>query len=163
MVIFDLDMTLVDTSITEHLREMRQWNKVYSLIDKMTLYPEMKQLSDLFHSLGVKIAVVTNSPSQYATKVLNHFNLHYDTLIAYHDVNQRKPDTQPYEMAIQRFQPSEVKKVLVFGDKLDDMIPAKKMNLLSCACLWSVADNLKQDFLDMNLNYYPGFSVRVFW
>ena len=154
MVIFDLDMTLVDTSIAEELRNARQWTKVYDLINQMTLYPEMKQLSDLFHSLDIKIAVVTNSPSQYAIQVLRYFNLHYDTLVAYHDVRKRKPDTQPYTIALQHFDSTQVKKVLVFGDKLDDMIPAKKLNLISCACLWSVEEHLRQDFFDMDLSYY---------
>jgi len=154
MVIFDLDMTLVDTSIAEPLRASRQWNQVYSLIGQMSLYPEMKQLADLFHSLDIKIAVVTNSPSQYAIKVLHHFNLPYDTLVAYHDVKKRKPDTMPYETAINRFAPADVKKVLVFGDKVEDLIPAKKLSLISCACLWSVEESLKQDFLGMGLDYY---------
>ena len=154
MVIFDLDMTLADTSVGEELRDARQWSEVYAVIGKMSLYPEMKQLVDLFHSLDIKIAVVTNSPSQYAIKVLHHFNLHYDTLVAYHDVKRRKPDTQPYEVAIKRFEPSEVKNVVVFGDKVADMLPAKQMNLISCACLWSVADISRQEFYDLELNYY---------
>ena len=154
MIILDLDMTLVDTSIAEKLRDARQWAAVYNVINKMSLYQEMKQLVDLFHSHDIKIAIVTNSPSQYAIRVLRHFNLHYDTLVAYHDVKRRKPDTEPYEVSIKRFEPSEIKNVVVFGDKLADMIPAKKMQFISCACLWSVDDNLRQEFFDMDLNYY---------
>ena len=37
-LIFDLDMTLVDSSIAETARKNRRWGDVYNLIPQFTLY-----------------------------------------------------------------------------------------------------------------------------
>ena len=49
-----------------------------------------------------RVAIVTNSPSLYAKKVLRHFNIPYDTLIGYHDVKKRKPHPEPMQFALEK-------------------------------------------------------------
>lgn len=69
-IIFDLDMTLVDTSSLSSLREKRLWNRVYEKIPITTVFQDIINLIQSlkkFYSLGI----VTSSPGVYAKK--NHW------------------------------------------------------------------------------------------
>ncbi|GAA5578824.1 hypothetical protein Pgin02_01853 [Porphyromonas gingivalis] len=46
-IIFDLDLTLVDTSVLEELRKKRNWNTVYSLIPSTSLYDGIREILDV--------------------------------------------------------------------------------------------------------------------
>ena len=138
-------MTLVDTSIAEPLRKLRNWQAVYSMIPNMRLYPEMKQLADLFFEKGEKIAVVTNSPKAYAEKVLQYFKIPFNHIIAYHDVKRRKPDIEPYSKAVSALKIPQGQTVWVFGDKKEDIIPAKVLSFIACACTWSLPQTDKAE------------------
>lgn len=148
MIIFDLDMTLVDTHVAEEARAERDWQKVYRLIPQMLVYPEMRLLAIHFHITNHKIAIVTNSPEQYSRRVLKYFDIHYDNLIAYHHVKKRKPDVEPYVKAIEQTSCIEVKQILVFGDDPKDIIPAKQLGLQAYACAWG--SKTSNDFQSTN-------------
>lgn len=65
-VIFDLDLTLVDTTILENARKMRNWHEAYGLIPYTSMYAGIQEVLDKIKAQGIKIAIVSTSSSPYA-------------------------------------------------------------------------------------------------
>ena len=66
-IIFDLDLTLVDSTVAEEARSRRDWQRVYSLISQFKLYPGIE---DVFNHIrlnrcDLKVAIVSTAPSAY--------------------------------------------------------------------------------------------------
>ena len=93
--IFDLDMTLVDSSKVEHLRESRRWSTIRKNLDDITLYPTIKRTLDLISRMNIPWAVVTSSPESYCRPVLEFLGLKPDVTVCYHDTNKHKPHPAP--------------------------------------------------------------------
>lgn len=102
-VIFDLDETLVDTSELFTLRKARRWNECYRNIPKTHIYPGVAEMVTTLVDKGIPIGIVTTSISNYAERVLNHHNIPYDALVAYHDCRgKQKPDPYPVHLCLNR-------------------------------------------------------------
>lgn len=67
-IIFDLDLTLVDTTILEPGRKSRQWNQVYEMIPQATLYPGMDKVLEVIRKHGIRVAIVSTSPDSMSKK-----------------------------------------------------------------------------------------------
>lgn len=155
-VIFDLDQTLVDSSKLEPLRNNRQWKEIPNKIHEASLYTGIKNTLEQIHNRNIKIAIVTNSPSSYAKQILEYFDLKYDLLIGYHDVQKRKPNADPMLKVLDYFnlKPNEV---ISFGDRDIDIMSSNSANIKSIACGWGTSDwdTLKKsspfDFIDNSL------------
>jgi ATP-dependent DNA helicase RecQ len=85
---------------------------------------------------GLKIAVVTKSPTAYAQKLLTHFELKIDYLVAYHDVKRQKPDPEGINNVLARFGLKPEEAVYV-GDADDDRVAAKAASVKYFAVDWS--------------------------
>ena len=120
-VIFDLDGTLVDSSIAASAREARNWPVVYHRIPEFKPYKGVSGLLSWLRSQGIKVGIVTSSPRKYAMKVLHHFLLSYDTLVAFHDAHQYKPHPAPIQQAIATLD-LEPAQVISVGDTEEDLI-----------------------------------------
>ena len=118
-LILDLDQTLVDTSIAKPVRELRQWKAVYNLIPRFTVIKGAQALLD--PSGKLPIAIVTNSPCEYAQRVLEHFNLRYDLIIGWHDTSLHKPDPAPIVYALEKLG-VEAPNIWGLGDHPNDVI-----------------------------------------
>ncbi|AJH14527.1 HAD family hydrolase [Myroides profundi] len=140
LVIFDLDQTLVDTSMLEALRRQRQWNTVYRDIDKTRVYESIKESVDFLLNQNIKVAVFTSSPKSYAQKVLNHHNLNYDLLLGYHDVRHRKPSPEGFIKILDHFK-VESQKAISFGDQHTDIVGSEKAGIKTVGCLWGNLNN----------------------
>lgn len=55
-VIFDLDLTLVDTTILENARKMRNWHEAYRLIPYTSMYAGIQEVLDHIKAQGIKMA-----------------------------------------------------------------------------------------------------------
>ena len=60
-IIFDLDMTLVDTSPLSSLREKRLWNRVYEQFYKTIVFGELKNILKKL-AQTYRTGIVTSSP-----------------------------------------------------------------------------------------------------
>lgn len=69
-VIFDLDLTLVDTTILENARKMRNWHEAYGLIPYTSMYAGIQEVLDHIKAQGIKMAIVSTSPRPYVEKSL---------------------------------------------------------------------------------------------
>jgi HAD superfamily hydrolase (TIGR01549 family) len=99
-IIFDLDQTLVDSNIAKSYRSARDWNIVYSLISKFVLYEAYDKVFEFIRDNDLKVGIVSKAPSVYVKKVLNHFNIPFDTVVAYHDVKLQKPNSEGMNLAL---------------------------------------------------------------
>ena len=140
-IIFDLDLTLVDSTIAEEARSRRDWQRVYSLIPQFRLYPGIESVFEYIRTNRdrVAVAIVSTTPSSYVGRVVNHFNIPVDTIVGYHDA-QRKPSPAGMFMAMQRMgvNPSET---VSFGDRAIDIQASNAAGIKSVACLWGGKEN----------------------
>ena len=84
-VIFDLDQTIIDSSIAYEERKNRNWQNVYSLIPKMTPYHGVIKLIHTLLAYGIKVAIVTSSPRPYCEKILDYFGITGVITVCYRD------------------------------------------------------------------------------
>jgi len=139
-IIFDLDMTLVDTSCLEELRSQRLWSKVYSEIKNTTIYEGVPELiSELKHYY--KVGVVTASPRPYAERVIDYFSLNIPVLSAYHDTKKHKPHSEPIIKGCQVLQ-LEAEEVISIGDEIKDVIASNSAGVASSYVSWGTNTNL---------------------
>lgn len=139
LIIFDLDMTLVDTSVANDARNAGNWREVYNLIPQMKIYEGIKELIDSLKYHGVKYAVVTSSPSSYASRILKYFEIDTSMLIAYHDTEHRKPNPEPINLAIQKFS-SDNDVIISIGDHHHDMIASNLAGIVYVGARWGCED-----------------------
>lgn len=118
-VIFDLDLTLVNSQIAEAYRTSRNWKQVYSLIPKFTLYDGIAELIAELQKQNIPICIVTSSPESYCKKVLAHFGLNVPTMVCYHHTQLRKPHPAPLQLALKKMGVSADKVVNVGDDPKD--------------------------------------------
>ncbi|PWV55527.1 HAD family hydrolase [Chitinophaga sp. S165] len=138
-VIFDLDQTIVDSSIAEHLRRQGNWGSVYPLIPKFALYPGIHEAFAYLRQKQIPVAIVTSSPSIYCGKVTSHFNVSCDNRVCYHDTKLRKPHPAPFHLALQKMG-IDTKNVISFGDSPHDISASHAADIASVACLWGTDD-----------------------
>lgn len=141
--IIDIDMTLVDSSISENTRKQRNWSSVYSQIPEYFIHPQILRMMTGLRDKRIKIAIVSSSPRPYCERVLSHFQIPYDALVAYHDTQQHKPYPQPFQKALALIN-SDPTCCLSLGDDLKDIVAAKSTGIgLNVGCVWYI-DNTKE-------------------
>lgn len=134
-IIFDLDQTLIDSSIAEALRTQRNWSAVKKLIPEFTIYDGIRDVLQFIEDNNIRMCIVTSSISNYCNSVLSHWGINSEFQVCYHDTNSRKPDPEPILTAIQRFG-CENTQILSVGDRNIDIIASNSANVSSVACLW---------------------------
>ena len=138
--LFDLDMTLLDTSALYAWRSMRMWPRVMSNLHRVTAFPEAAhELPAQLKAQGHDVAVVTASPSKYAKALLAEFDIPYDALVAYHDTERHKPDPEPIEAALEELgvAPEDAYHI---GDSPIDTEASFHAGVMSIGAGWGVRD-----------------------
>jgi phosphoglycolate phosphatase/pyrophosphatase PpaX len=135
LVIFDLDLTLINTSALQTLRDNRRWREIKSRLGETNLYPGIREMVQAFRDKNISMAVVTNSPGTYANDLLFHHSLPVKTVVAYHDTRRHKPYPDPMELAMQ-LSHSTARNTVAIGDAVNDIRAAKAAGICSCAALW---------------------------
>ncbi len=118
-IIVDLDGTLVDTSAVAELRAQKQWREVESNIQRCTPYNEAVDLINTARATGIKIALFTNSPSNYVRIILKHFQLAVDYVVTYYDVKNHKPASEGVDKIREHFAVSREDTIYI-GDSEQD-------------------------------------------
>lgn len=136
-IVCDLDQTLVDTRTLKLFRSNRRWSEAYARIPTCTLVAGAREF--LSNCSGIPIAVVTNSPSKYAERVLAHFEIRFDVLVAFHDVRCRKPDPEPTLLALQKLG-IPASNTWCIGDQPEDIISAKAAGVSTTIGILAASD-----------------------
>jgi HAD superfamily hydrolase (TIGR01549 family) len=143
--IFDLDLTLLDTSAIETLRKAHLWNEVRSNLHLVRTYPRRQdiaphELLSLLREQGHKVGIVTSSPQWYAEQLLGNLKIPYDTLVAYGDTERHKPDPAPLILARRRLGCAEADPCLYVGDEITDFEAAYNAGMVSVGVRWGIRD-----------------------
>lgn len=141
-IIVDLDGTLVDTSTVAELRAQRRWRDVESNIQRCTPYHEVVDLLNTARAAGIKVALFTNSPSNYVRIILKHFQLAVDYVVAYHDVRNRKPASEGVDKIRHHFGVS-CEETIYIGDSEQDRECALNAQVKFFAAGWGEASDIR--------------------
>lgn len=133
--IFDLDQTIVDSSVAEIYRRQREWEKVYLLIPQFRLYEGLREVFDILREKGEKICVVTSSPKKYCNTVLDYLGIHVDYTVCYHDTKLHKPNPDPIIKAMELLG-EKPENVISIGDAENDIIASNAAGVISCLACW---------------------------
>lgn len=142
--LFDLDNTLVNSAATKSMRTAGLWRSVMAnlhLIQPFTIPGKHQphQFPQIVKSDGYSVGIVTASPRMYAEAVLKMFKIPYDTLVAYHDTKEHKPDAEPLQLALTRLNVDPANAVY-FGDDAVDVEAAYRASVKSIGAGWGMAN-----------------------
>lgn len=141
-VIFDLDLTLVDTTCLENARHNRNWQEAYSLIPNTKMYDGMKEVLDLIGKNGIKTAIVSTAPRSYVEKLVAYYNIPAQYIVGYHDAKPIKPHPAQMLKALQLMN-ADPMNVVSFGDRSIDIQASNAAGIESVACLWGTKERLQ--------------------
>lgn len=141
-IIFDLDLTLVDTTPLEQARADRNWQLAYSKIDECHLYDGMREVLDVIAKHNIPTAIVSTSPSAYVRNVATHFHIPYNHIIGYHDAKPHKPAPEPMLLALQKLE-CTADQAISFGDRVIDIHASNAAHVESVACFWGTKEKTK--------------------
>ena len=133
-ILFDLDLTLVDSSILFELRERRLWSEVYKNIPKTKVYEGVHEMIDELIP-SYKLGIVTSSPRTYAERLTSFHGIEIPVLTAYHDTQKHKPHANPILDGISKLglKPNEV---ISIGDEEKDIIASNNAGATSVLASW---------------------------
>ena len=149
-IIFDLDLTLVDTTFAEPYRSKRDWNGVYSVIPQCSVYEGLNQVFDIIRKFNIQTCIVSTSPRTYVEKVIQHFNLPINHIVAYHDAKPIKPHPAPMYKALELLG-CEAKDTISFGDRVIDIESSNAAGIESVACFWGTKE--QKELLKSNYSH----------
>lgn len=140
-VIFDLDLTLVDSSIAEDERKNRNWSRVYALIPEFYIYDGLNEVFRFIRLNTIRVCIVSTAPSSYVRKVVDYFNIPFNFIIGYQDVKPIKPHPAPMLLALQLLE-STNDNVVSFGDRVIDLESSFKAGIYSVGCSWGSKEDV---------------------
>jgi len=155
-IIFDLDLTLIDSSIAELARKNREWQKVYSLIPSFKLYDGMLDVFQFIRENEIKVCIVSTAPETYIKKVISHFEIPCNYIVDFFSSKPIKPHPAPMLKALELLN-EPPKNVVSFGDRAIDIQASNAANIESYGCLWGT----NEEVLLRNSNLKKGLSKPI--
>lgn len=157
-VIFDVDQTLIDTSMLEPYRQKREWRIVFSLIKNCYLYPNIKNILNCLYENRIKISLVSTAPRHYIEKIAETFGIPYDCIVGYGDA-RLKPSPDPMLLAMSIVN-VDAQDTISFGDREIDIISSQKAKITCCACYWGTSEEHKLVNSRADYNLYTPFKIN---
>lgn len=140
-IIFDLDLTLVDSNIAEKYRKNRDWKSVYSLIPSFQLYDGMLDVFQYIREKMIKVCIVSTAPSVYINRVVSYYDIPCNHVVDFFSTKQIKPHPAPMLKALELLKESSCN-VVSFGDRVIDIQASNSANIDSFACLWGTNEEI---------------------
>ena len=141
-IIFDLDLTLVDTTCLENARHNRNWQEAYRLIPQTTLYTGIRELFDFIRNNNIKCAIVSTSPRPYVEKLVKYYSMPITVIVGYHDAKNIKPHPAPMVKALEQLG-KLASSVVSLGDRAIDIQASNAAGVESVACSWGTKEKLQ--------------------
>lgn len=157
-IIFDLDLTLVDTTCLENARHSRNWQEAYRLIPQTTLYPGVSEVFDYIRQNNIKCAIVSTSPRPYIEKLVRYYNMPICVIVGYHDAKPIKPHPAPMFKALELLSET-ASNVISFGDRAIDIQASNAAGIESVACIWGTKE--KHKLLNSKYNHLLTSSCDI--
>jgi HAD superfamily hydrolase (TIGR01549 family) len=153
-VLFDLDNTLVDTSIASQELKDERWADAEKLIPRFKLYDGIRELFDFLQQYNICTGVVSTSPKEYCKKVLDYFSISCGCIVGKQDGVHDKPNPDPMLKALKDLK-LEKWNALSIGDRAKDIHSSKMAGIVSVGCLWGSqeVERLKGAFPEFVINH----------
>lgn len=139
MIIFDFDLTLVDTLPVERLRAQRKWRAVMDRIDTLEVYDGIDELLRDLHCLGETLAIVTRSPDMLPRAFIERRHWPIEIVLGFHQVRRRKPDPEALLTAMRMGNAAGCGTYHV-GDEADDTRASRSANVVAIGAGWGTKD-----------------------
>ena len=139
MIIFDFDLTLVDTLPVERLRAQRKWRAVMDRVDTLEVYSGIDELLRELYCLGQTLAVVTRSPDMLPRAFIERRRWPIEIVLGFHQVRRRKPDPEALLTAMRMGNAAACGTYHV-GDEADDTRASRSANVVAIGAGWGTKD-----------------------
>jgi len=146
--LFDLDMTLVDSSALAQLRRFQLWDEVRANMHLIRAFPSQgtmapHELPAKLDEAGFYVGIVTSSPRWYAEEVLKQFRIPHDVLVAYGDTEIHKPNPDPILKALELLGAEPDPTVFYVGDDVGDVEASYHAGVTSVGISWGPASQFE--------------------
>lgn len=138
-IIFDLDLTIVDTTLVEPYRNKRDWNGAFSVIPQCVVYEGLDEIFSIIKKYNINTCIVSTSPRPYVEMIVKHFQLPINKIVAYHDAKPIKPHPAPMLKALELLE-CDAKSAISFGDRVIDILSSNAAGIESVACFWGTKE-----------------------
>lgn len=138
-VIFDLDLTLVDTTCLEQFRHNRQWQEAYANIPNTSMYEGIFNILEIIRKHKIATAIVSTSPRPYVEKIVSYYNIPAQHIVSYHDAKPIKPHPAQMLKALE-LMGVQAKDTVSFGDRVIDIQASNAAGIESVACFWGTKE-----------------------
>jgi len=145
-VVFDFDLTLVDSSNIAHVIERGEWGAVFRNISDIPIYDNVKKALIELVKLNIPYAIASNAPRGYIEKVLKYHQIPCDFIVGYHDVSSHKPSSESLLKCSAFFGVSPENCVYIGNDNID----------------YETAVNAGFGFLGVEWGRFDGLQVKKF-
>ena len=139
MIIFDFDLTLVNTQPTEKLRSERKWKDVMAQAGKLEVYSGITELLKELAARNQTLGIVTNSPDMAPHYLIKQHEWPIEIVLGYHQVSRKKPDPEGLFLAMKRAGANPDNTFHV-GDQPEDTEASRAANVTSIGAGWGLVD-----------------------
>lgn len=140
--IFDLDMTLIDTSSLSEWRRMNLWPQVQKNINLAKPFRSNSgiaphEIPASLKKAGHRISIVTSSPGWYAKELIGSFGIEVDSLVTHESTTDHKPDSEPLLHALKELDADPADSYYI-GDDGIDVEAAYHASVKSIGVAWGI-------------------------
>ena len=139
MIIFDFDLTLVNTQPVEELRTQRKWRNVMAQAGELEVYLGISELLRELAARNQTLAIVTNSPDMVPRHFIRQYEWPVDIVLGYHQVSRKKPDPQGLFLAMKKAG-ANPDNTFHIGDQPEDTEASRAANVNAIGAGWGLAD-----------------------
>ena len=102
------------------------------------VYPGIPELLSDLKKAGKKLVVATSKPEEYSVRIMDHFNLsqYFENVCGSLMNESRSKKDEVIAYAIERNHITDKSKILMIGDRMHDILGAKKVGIKSCGILY---------------------------
>lgn len=140
-IIFDLDLTLVDTTCLESARHDRNWKLAYSMIPQTKMYDGIAEVFDFIRTNNIKVAIVSTTPRSYIERMVFYYNIPAQYIVGYHDARLIKPHPASMRRALELLG-CNANDAISFGDRAIDIYASNAAGIESVACYWGTKEDM---------------------
>jgi HAD superfamily hydrolase (TIGR01549 family) len=140
-VIFDLDDTLLDTSMLTALRAAGRWGRCMARLGEVAVFDvpagetAVVKLPQRLHKRGLRVGLLTHSPSHYARALLDGHGIRVDAMVTGSDRFPPKPNPTGL-LAVADQLDVDPAECLYVGDSVGDFGAAASAGMRSVGVAW---------------------------